>query len=114
MQIHTPRSDGQPYKDGALPLPFVYDGIAEFDVDDMAAFGKAFADPYYIKVIKADEVNFLDTEAKLFRSGGVLRKIVDGGAAAQGTEESFKKAEEEMKRFTEEWNSADKGETREV
>jgi hypothetical protein len=78
----------------------------------MAAFSKAFADPYYINVIKVDEVNFLDTSAKLIRSGGVLRKIVDGGNAALGTEESFSKAEEEMKRFTEEWNAREKGETK--
>jgi len=59
-------------------------------------------------VIKADEVNFLDPSAKLIRSGGVLRKIVDAGKAAQGTEESFAKAEEEMKRFTDEWNAKEK------
>jgi hypothetical protein len=79
----------------------------------MAAFGKAFADPYYINVIKADEVNFLDTNAKLIRSGGVLRKIVDGRRAALGTEESFRKAEAEMKKFTEEWNAREKRETKE-
>ncbi|KAE9368061.1 hypothetical protein N431DRAFT_494912 [Stipitochalara longipes BDJ] len=107
-QIHTPRSDGKPYDDDALPLPFVFDGIAEFDVDDLVAFGKAFADPYYINVIKADEVNFLDPNSKLIRSGGVLRKIVDGGKAALGTEESFVKAEDEMKGFTEEWNAKKK------
>lgn len=112
IQIHTARSGDEPSKDGAWPLPFVCDGIAEFDVDDMAAFSKAFADPCYINVIKVDEVNFLDTSAKLIRSGGVLRKIVDGGNAALGTEESFSKAEEEMKRFTEEWNAREKGETK--
>jgi predicted O-methyltransferase YrrM len=60
-------------------------------------------------VIKADEVNFLDINAKLIRSGGVLRKIVAGGKAAQGTEDSFRKAEKEMKKFTEEWNAKERG-----
>ena len=82
-----------------------FDGIAEFDVDDLPAFGNAFADPYYVNVIKADEVNFLDPGTKLFRSGGVLRKIVDAGQAAQGTEERFAMAEAEMKKFTEELNA---------
>jgi Skp family chaperone for outer membrane proteins len=59
-------------------------------------------------VIKADEVNFLDTKAKLIRSGGVLRKVVDGRKAAEGTEESFRKAEEEMRRFREEWDAREK------
>jgi EthD domain len=108
IQIHTPRPTDEPSKDGALPLPFVCDGIAQFDVDDIPAFGKAFSDPYYINVIKADEVNFLDTKAKLIRSGGVLRKVVDGGKAAEGTEESFRKAEEEMRRFREEWDVREK------
>jgi hypothetical protein len=91
----------------------VCDGIAEFDVDDLPAFGKAFSDPYYINVIKADEVNFLDTKAKLIRSRGVLRKVVDGRKAAERTEESFRKAEEEMKKFTEEWNAKEARATRE-
>jgi hypothetical protein len=56
-------------------------------------------------------VNFLDVEARLIRSSGVLRKIVGGGKAAVGTEESFRKAEEEMIRFTEEWNTREKRET---
>jgi EthD domain len=111
-QIHTPRAGDEPSNDGAYPLPFICDGIAEFDIDDIPAFGKAFADPYYVNVIKADEVNFLDTKAKLIRSGGVLRKIVDGGKAADGTEERYKKAEEEMRKFTEEWNSREKEDTK--
>jgi hypothetical protein len=74
----------------------------------MAAFSKAFKDPYYIYVIKADEVNFLDTKSRLIRSGGVLKKIVEGRQAALGTEESFKRAKEEMEKFVEEWNAQEK------
>jgi hypothetical protein len=108
MQIHTSRPGDESSKDGAPPLPFVCDGIAQFDVDDIPAFGKAFSDPYYIDVIKADEVNFIDTKAKLIMSRGVLRKVVDGGKAAEGTEESFRKAEEEMRRFREEWDARER------
>jgi hypothetical protein len=108
MQIHTPRPSEEPSKDGALPLPFVCDGIAQFDVGDIPEFGKGFSDPYYINVIKADEGNFLDTKAKIIRSGGILRKVVDGGKAAEGMEDSFKKAEEDMKKFKEEWDAREK------
>jgi hypothetical protein len=38
----------------------------------------------------------------------VLRKVVNGGKAAEGTEESFRKAEEEMGRFREEWDTREK------
>jgi hypothetical protein len=43
-----------------------------------------------------------------------LRKVVDGGKAAEGTEESFRKAEEEMKKFVEEWNAREKEDTKEA
>lgn len=47
----------------------------------MKAFGGAFADPYYVEVIKADEKNFLDPEAKLVRIMGPLKQVVADGKA---------------------------------
>jgi len=59
-------------------------------VTDVKVFGKAFTDPYYIKVIKADEVNFLDTTAEPRRTIGPLKMIVDGGKAVIDVEKEQK------------------------
>lgn len=69
--------------------------MAEFDVQDMDLFRRAFADPYYREVVKADEVNFLDTSVKLVRSMGSLKRIVDGGKVVVGLGSDVAKVWEE-------------------
>jgi hypothetical protein len=55
----------------------------------METFGKAFADPYWVEVIEADQKNFLDPDAKVIRTMGPLKQIVaDRKAVVDITKES--------------------------
>jgi hypothetical protein len=80
-QIHCFSTGSDTASDGTDGPPFEYDGIAQFDVVDMKTFGGAFADPYYVEVIKADEKNFLDPSARLIRTMGPLKEVVSDGKA---------------------------------
>lgn len=47
----------------------------------MALFSSAFQDPFYVEVIKPDEVNFLDTTMKLIRTMGPLKPLISENKA---------------------------------
>lgn len=58
--------------------------MAELEVENFEKFTAACADPYYLNVIKPDEINFLDsksTEVIGASTMGVSKKIVEGGRA---------------------------------
>lgn len=58
--------------------------MAELEVESFEKFTVACTDPYYLNVIKPDEINFLDsksTEIIGASTMGVSRKIVEGGKA---------------------------------
>jgi len=78
----------------AVSPPFEYDGFAQFDVADMEAFGKAFADPYWVEVIEADQKNFLDPDAKIIRTMGPLKQIVADRKAIVGVTKESEMLEE--------------------
>lgn len=58
--------------------------MAEVEVETFDQFTAACTDPYYLNVIKPDEINFLDSksiEVIGASTMGVSKKIVEGGKA---------------------------------
>ncbi|MCJ1467526.1 hypothetical protein MMC07_006151 [Pseudocyphellaria aurata] len=61
-----------------------YEGMVELEVESLEKFTAACKDPYFVNVIKPDEINFLDsksTEAIGASTMGISKKIVEGGHA---------------------------------
>ncbi|MCJ1424701.1 hypothetical protein MMC29_002589 [Sticta canariensis] len=61
-----------------------YEGMAEVEVKTFDQFTAACTDPYYLNVIKPDEINFLDSksiEVIGASTMGVSKKIVEEGKA---------------------------------
>ncbi|MCJ1267631.1 hypothetical protein MMC22_007517 [Lobaria immixta] len=61
-----------------------YEGMAELEVENFEMFTAACSDPYYLNVIKPDEIHFLDSksiEVIGATTMGVSKKIVEGGKA---------------------------------
>ena len=58
--------------------------MAEIEVENFEKFTAACTDPYYLNVIKPDEINFLDSksiEVIGASTMGVSKRIVEGGKA---------------------------------
>lgn len=61
-----------------------YEGMVELEVESFDRFTAACTDPYFLNVLKPDEINFLDsksTEVIGASTMGVSKKIVEGGKA---------------------------------
>lgn len=67
-----------------------YEGMAELEVESLEKFTAACSDPYYLNVIKPDEIKFLDsksTQVIVTSTMGVSKKIVEDGKALVDTSE---------------------------
>ncbi|KAF2106846.1 EthD domain-containing protein [Lophiotrema nucula] len=83
--------------------PVEFDGIAMFTTPALKQWTKAFEDPYFLDVIRPDEVTMIDTKGigggiVASFNGKVLDMVIDGKNASGAAGDKYRKAYEEYRK----------------